>query len=152
MRAVAGSMRAKVSPERVVGEFADSAGHFDAGRSAADNDERHQLLPLRSRLADAFGRLEGAEHTAANIGRLFDRLQTGAKLFPFGMAEVEVPRAGGDDQAVERHGIRAEQNLLVGQVEAGDFPQNHPAITLLANTLRSGDAMFAGDRPPVATW
>ena len=48
----------KVSAEGVMGQFADGPGHLDAGRAAADHDEGHVAVAVRT-IRMTLGLLEG---------------------------------------------------------------------------------------------
>ena len=69
---LAGPDRPEVAPERVVGDLAERAGQLDAGRSAADEHERHPG-PSSFGVGLALGGLEGDEDPAADLGRVLDR-------------------------------------------------------------------------------
>ena len=99
MRADSGRMRRKSCTQRLPRDLRQRAGELDAGRSAADDDERQQA-PLRVGIGLALGRLERQQHPPPDLERIVERLQPGRARRPLGMAEVGVRRAGGDDQVV----------------------------------------------------
>ena len=121
--------------EGVVGQFGDLPGHLDAGRTGADDDERQQLLPAH-RVAGPLGLLERAEDPAAQFQRVVDRLHARRPLGEVVVAEVRLPRARGDDQAVVRRAVGvAEQDRvdrLVRQVDVRDVAEQHLGVLLLA--------------------
>ena len=96
----AGSMRAEVGAQRVAGDLGDRAGQLDAGRPAADDDEREPGARRRS------GRLElgGLERAAGSRRRISGAsssdFRPGRERLPLVVTEVVVARAGGDDQGV----------------------------------------------------
>ena len=75
--------RPEVALERVVRDLAERPGQLDAGRAAADDDERH---PLASPLGIGFalGRLEGDQDPSPDLGRVLDGLEAGRDRGPFG--------------------------------------------------------------------
>ena len=75
-RAVARVDRAEVAAQRVVRELGDLAGHLDAGRPGADDDER-EPAPPPLRVGLDLGRLERGEDAAADVERAVERLQLG---------------------------------------------------------------------------
>src|SRR5215218_9492034 len=93
--------------KRVPRNLGHCACELQARRSAAHDDKCEQLVALND-FALALGRFKRQEHSAANLGGVFDRFQPRSKRFPFGMAEVTVPSAGGDDQRVEADLIALE--------------------------------------------
>ena len=105
--------------EGLVGQFLDLAGHLDAGRTGADDDEGQQLLAALG-VAGALGLLEGAEDAAAQLQRVVDRLHAGRELGEVVVAEVRLPGARGDDQAVVRREVGVPEQLRVdGLVRRG---------------------------------
>ena len=99
MRADSGWMLRKSSTQRLPRDFGERAGQFDAGRPAADDDERQQAL-LRVGIGLALGGLEGQQHPPPDLQRIVERLEARRPRRPFGMAEIGVRRAGRDDQIV----------------------------------------------------
>ena len=81
MRALRGSMVRKSAGERALGELGDGAGHLDAGRAAADDDEGQQARALGG-VGLGLGALEGEQDAAAQLGRVVDRLQARARRPP----------------------------------------------------------------------
>ncbi len=83
-------MLRKSGAQRVVREFGDGAGEFDAGRSGADNDKGQQRrAPFRIGLA--LGAFECDQDAAPQRGGVLQRLQAGRERLPFVMAEIGVP-------------------------------------------------------------
>ena len=117
--------------ERVVGEFGDLPGHFDAGRACADDGERQQLLPA-GRIAGALGLLEGTKDAAAQLQRIVDRLHAGRPLGEMVVAEVGLAGACRDDQAVVGGDVGVAEQLradgLVRQVDVGDVAEQHLCV------------------------
>jgi hypothetical protein len=90
---------AKVAAQGVLGELGDLAGHLDAGRAGADDDEGEpRLLPLEVGLD--FRCFERGEDAASDLECARKRLQLGRLRLPLVVAEVRVARAARDDQGV----------------------------------------------------
>ncbi len=121
--------------ERVVGEFGDLPGHFDARRACADDGERQQLLPT-GRIAGALGLLERPENPGPQLQRVVDRLHAGRPLGEMVVAEVRLAGACGDDQAVVRGDVRVAEQLrgdgFAREVDVGGFAEQHLGVLLLA--------------------
>ena len=103
------------------GEFADGAGHFDAGRAAADDHEGEQ--PGGGfRVGFALGPFERREYAAANLGGVFEALEPRGECGPFVVPEVGVRRARGEHESIERDaGTIFQHERFSGHVEALDF-------------------------------
>ena len=66
----------EVPCERQSRDLRQRAGELDAGRPAADHDERQQRFPaLRVRLT--LRPFEGHQHAPADVERVFERLEAG---------------------------------------------------------------------------
>ena len=104
---------AEVGRQRVLRQFGDGAGELDAGRAGADDDEGQQRrAPLRIGLA--LGAFERDQDAPPQRGGVFQRFQAGRERLPFVMAEIGVPRAGGEDQRVIGQRVAVlEQHALV---------------------------------------
>ena len=104
---------AEVGRQRVLRQFGDGAGEFDAGRTGADDDEgQKRRAPLR--IALALGALEGHQNAPPQRGGVLQRLQARRERLPFVMAEIGVPRAGGEHQRVVGQRVAViEQHALV---------------------------------------
>ena len=85
--------------KRLPRDLRERAGQLDAGWAAADQRERQQLPPAR-RIGFAFRALERQQHAAADLERIFKRLQSWRVGLPLGVTEIGVARAGRDDQIV----------------------------------------------------
>ena len=85
--------------ERVAPDLGHRAGHLDAGRAAADDDEGQPGVPA-DRVGLALGALERQQHAAADLQRVLEALEPGRERLPLVVAEVGVAGAGGDDQVV----------------------------------------------------
>ena len=79
--------RAEVAPQRVVRDLAERAGELDAGRAAADDDERHPRPPPLG-IGLALGGLERDEDPAADLRRVVDRLEARRERRPLVVPEV----------------------------------------------------------------
>ena len=127
-RACGGVDRLEVFRQRAAGDVGDRAGELDAGRPAADDGEAQRLV-LAGQVGLALGVLEGQQHAAADLERVLDRLQAGRVRRPVVMAEIGVPRPGGDDQVVVGE-LRAVLQLHPprGGVEADDLAEEDLGI------------------------
>ena len=101
-----------------MGELGNGAGELDAGGTRAD-DRKGQPRGAPLRIALALGTLEGDQDMPPQRGRVLQRLQARREFLPFVMAEIGVPRAGGEDERVIGHGVIAvEQHAAVLRVDA----------------------------------
>ena len=98
-RGLAGVDVAEVAAERVAPDLGHRAGHLDAGRPAAHDDEGEVGVPAH-RVGLPLGALEGQQHPAADLERVLQALEPGRERLPLVVAEVGVAGAGGDDQVV----------------------------------------------------
>ena len=123
---------AEVALEGVAGEFGDLPGDLDAGRAAADDDER-QPRAAGAGVVLGLGHLERAEDPAPQLQGVVDRLHPRRPAGELVVAEVGLPGAGGDDQAV----VGVVRGRAVGpgrgddparQVESGDGGQFHQTL------------------------
>ena len=143
---------AEVVRERVPRDLGDRAGELDAGRAAADDDEREQR-PLLLRIALALGRLERDQDPPPDLERVLDALEAGRDRRPLVVPEVRVRRAGREDEEVVRQRITVrEPDGPRRQVDRRHVAEQHPALRCRRSTLRIGEAMSAGFRAAVATW
>ena len=94
--------RPEVLLQRAVRELGDLAGHLDAGRAGADDDEGQQVVDVLAAGGAELGHLEGAEDPAAQLEGVVDALHAGRELGEVVVAEVGLAGAGGDDQRVVR--------------------------------------------------
>ena len=129
-----------------MGELADLAGHLDAGRAGADDDERQpRRAPLRVGLE--LGGLESLEDPSAYLERAVERLDLERERAPLVVSEVGIAGPAGDHQEVvgDRpalcRGSRARRKLAPLQVEAFDLAHQHRHIAPAAEDLaqRGGD-------------
>ena len=114
----------------------DLARHLDAGRAAADDDEREPALPPFLVRLD-LSRFERGEDPVADIECAGERLQLGRAFFPVVVAEVGVPRSAGDDQRVVVEPFSAptvrkmvEHDLPFFEIEAAHLRQQHADVRL----------------------
>ena len=123
---------AKLAFQRVMGDFCQRAGHFDAGRAAADHDEG-QKCTLAHRIGLFFGLLEGHQHMAADLERIGQRLQSRRELGPLVVAEVAVRRTRRHDQVVvaEAKTVRKHGFLRCGK-NLDDFTEKRGDVALFA--------------------
>ena len=114
---------AEVLGERAVRQLRDGAGHLDAGRAAADDDEIQQPRALGG-IGLGLGLLEGEQDAAAHVGRVVDGLEAGRGRGPVVMAEIGVLRAGREDQVVEGDAAAFGDHLAPRGVDAGDLAEH----------------------------
>ena len=104
---------AEIFAERVARNFAESAGKFNAGGSAADDNEgEFGATPIG--IGFLFGAFEGEENAGADFGGVFDGLETGRERGPLRMAEIGVGGAGGDDKRIVGDTGPIAQNQFAG--------------------------------------
>jgi hypothetical protein len=89
------------SSRSVPRELGDLAGHLDAGRAGADDDEGEQC-PAPPRIRLGFGVLECLQKACTCCERALERFDLRSVDPPIVVAEVGVVRAAGDDQRVVR--------------------------------------------------
>ena len=102
MRMIARARRidvAEVSRQREARDRRQHAGQLDACRTAADDHEGHVGRALRG-VGRALGALEREQPAPAKLDRVLDALEARRERFPLVVAEVRVPRAGGDDEII----------------------------------------------------
>ena len=92
-------MRLKVSGEGSVGEIGDGAGHLDASRAAADDDEGQQRA-LALGIGLQLGGLEGEQDLAPNGRRVGEPLESRRVLRPLVVPEVAGAGPGRQNQKV----------------------------------------------------
>ena len=143
---------AKVMAQRHPRQLGDGAGHLDAGGAAADHDEGEQASPLVG-VVCCLGMLEGGEDAAADAGGVVDLLEAGRDTLPVVVAEIGMPRAGRQHEIVVGDGAVLEGD---GAALPCRSPVTLPSMTwtlaALRRMARIGEAIWAGDRPAVATW
>ena len=140
--------RAEVALQGVLGDLAERAGQLDAGRAAADDDERHPLGPA-DRVGFPLGRLEGDEDPPPDLGRVVDRLEARRVARPLVVAEVRVADAGRDDERVvaDRPAV-GHADLAPDRIERDGLAEEHRRVRPLAEdrAQRLGD--LAGASAP----
>ena len=150
--------RARVDPpevalHRVAREDRELPGDLDAGRPAADDDERQPLV-AGGGIGSALGLLEGAEDPVAEVDRVLERLQPARDLLPLVVAEVGRLAAAGDDQAVVVEPLAAvEHDLSPLDVDVGHRGHQRGRVRLALEHVR-GSARRPRRRTsaPAATW
>ena len=147
---------AEVVAQRVARDLGERAGQLDAGRPAADDDER-QPGRRASASALALGRLERAQDAPPELQRVLDRLQPGRVRGPLVVAEVGVRRAAGEHEVVVGRACvpsgRAHVTARGGVDRRRPRPARTRDVALPAQDVaqRRGDVAGA-EQPAVATW
>ena len=103
--------RTEVAGQGAVRELGDLAGHLDAGRSGADDDEGQQVVDVLAARGADLGQLERAEDPPAQLEGVVDALHARGELGEVVVAEVGLAGAGGDDQRVVRRRQLAPEDL-----------------------------------------
>ena len=136
--------------QRDVGQLGDGPRHLHARRAGADHHEGEEA-PSRLGVAGLLGVLEGLQDAAADAGGVVDILEARRDLSHSVMAEIGVPRAGGQHQ----HVIGDLAIFHFHDTALRSTPVTRPRITRTFEALRRiermGWAICAGDRPAVAT-
>jgi hypothetical protein len=120
--------------ERVVRDLRERARHFDARRSAADDDEVQPRPPL-NRVARPLRPFEGVERLPPDERGVLDRLQAGRVRFPVVAAEVAVGRAGRYDEQVVRNLFVLQVDDAVRDVDRLDLSQQDFQVSLTAEEV-----------------
>ncbi len=146
MRALRGVEGAEVAAH-VAGDLGDLAGHLDAGRPGADDDEGQQR-GLGLGVGLELGRLEGLEDPPADGERALERLELGRVLLPLVVAEVGVLRAARDDQGVvlERRRARCPARRRAARRGARRGRRRPPRRGRRARCAGGGRCSAAGSR------
>ncbi len=121
-----------------LGNVGDGSGQLDAGGSAADDDEIERWVPA---VLDhlALGQFEGEQHTAANLGGVFDGFESWRKRSPVVAAEVGVGGTGGQHQVVVRElGAAGQGDLPRIRVNADYLVHEHLGVLLVAQNCADG--------------
>ena len=128
----------KIMAHVELSDVADGAGQFDASGTTADDYEVERRVPaLLKHLA--LGELEGQQHAAANLDRVFNGFEAGRERFPFVVAEVGVGGAGGQDEIVVVEACAAgERDLARGGVDGDDFIHEDLRVVLAAQDGADG--------------
>ena len=151
MRAIAGIDGVEFRSQRLPRNLAKRAGELNAGRAAANQDERQQP-PLIDRVRFAFGLFEGQQQPPPDPQRIVEGLETRSSLRPVVVAEVCMRRARGDDQIVVCERLpTVELNFLGLESMCSTFASSTRTRFCLRRIHRIGDAMSPGESPAVAT-
>ena len=151
-------MRAEVAAQGAVRELGDLAGHLDAGRAGADDDEGQQPVDVSACVVGQLGQLEGAEDAAAQLEGVVDALHARRELGELVVAEVGLAGAGGDDQRVVRRARSSrpstcEVTVRAVEVDVGDLAEHDPRVLAGRRRIsRVAGAISPSERMPVATW
>ncbi len=118
---------AEVALEGAPGELGDLAGHLDAGRARADDDERHEPVDLGLGRRE-LGELERAEDAAPQLEGVVDRLHARGVPRELVVAEAGLAGAGGDDErVVGRDGLAPDGGVRHGARREVDRPSRRRA-------------------------
>ena len=124
---------AKILRQCSAGEFGDSAGEFNSGRSATDDYQIHQA-PAFICVRFVFGPLEGEQNSPSNLGRILDALKSGRQGLPIVVTEIGVARAGSKDEIVVGHMAPAhDRDRARRNIDADDLAQYDRNILVGAN-------------------
>ena len=128
----------ELADEGLGGQFPDLPGHLHPRRSRADDREGQEpgdVLPLRGE----FGQLEGPEDPGPQLQGVVDGLHAGRVAGEVVIAEVRLPRAGGDDQRVVAcdlfEAVETPPHLPGLHVDPLDEPKLHRHVLVLAQHL-----------------
>jgi hypothetical protein len=121
----------EIVPQRIVGDFAQRAGQFDAGRSAANDYESEPGVALRG-VRLALGLFIGQQNAAADFGRVFHGLKSGREGLPLVMAEIGIRGAGRDHQVVIGPLAIGQDHATVGDIEIHYLSEQHFRVAMAA--------------------
>ena len=96
----------------------------------------------RCRIGLALGALEGDQDAPPQRGGVLQRLQAGRERLPFVMAEIGMPRAGGENERVIGQRVAViEQHALARGVDAGHRGEQRRDLLAVAQQIadRPGD-------------
>ena len=80
-------------------DFGQGSGEFNPGRTASDDHKlQRRSVPFLRTLS--LRQFKGQQDAAADLQRVFDRLQARRQRLPFVVTEIGVGGARGDDQKV----------------------------------------------------
>ena len=143
---------AEVALEGAVGELGDLAGHLDAGRPGADDDEGQQVVDVVAARGAELGQLEGAEDPAAQLEGVVDALHARARTRRTRRGRS---RTGPAPAATisESYGVTVsrprtrEVTVRALEVDVGDLAEQDPGVVLAAEDLagRRGDLALGED-------
>src|SRR6185503_17522666 len=121
---------AELALQRVPRDLRQRAGQLDAGRAAADDDEREASRAPRG-IGLALGALEGEQDARADVERIFERLQARCERRPGVIAEVVVGRAARHDEVVVGDGGAVlEEQFLFARKDLPDLAEQHRRVLL----------------------
>ena len=119
---------AEVRRQRVARQFGDGACQLDPCWAGADNDKGEES-GTALRVALTLGAFERHQDPASQRGGILKRLETGRERLPFVMAEIGVPRPGGENEGVipnavavfEQHAFGLRVDTAHGGEQGGDL-------------------------------
>ena len=134
-------MRRRDTPElvgqRLTRDLSDRPRQLNAGRSAADDDERQEARPFGG-IDVAFGDLIREQHPPPDLQRIVQRLETRRELRPFRVAEVRVRRARRDNQVVVVEMALVEVDALRVGVDALRIGEQDSRVLLMTQNPTDG--------------
>ena len=119
-------------------DLGKGARELDAGRAAADHDERK---PRRTpdRIGLTLGALERKQHASADLERILERLQAGRERHPFVVPEIAVRGAGRHDQIVVAELVAVlEPHEAFGEIDAAHLAEQHRGVRLIGEDVADG--------------
>ena len=115
---------AEITCQGVTRDLRNRSGHFDPGRSAANNDKGHRRS-ARRRIGEFFGIFECQQNPAPNFHCIFKALQAGGKALPFRMPEIRMARASCKNQIIVGKIEVARMNNSLVHINRLHFGQHH---------------------------
>src|SRR5471032_2393231 len=110
-------------------QFADRSGQLDTSRASTNNDERQPGGTLLF-INGVFRLLKSPEQAAANGRCIFNVLKTRRELRPRVLTEITGPRAGRQDEIVERHSAASGRYFARGGIDTGHFGELDAHVAL----------------------
>ena len=112
-----------------VGDLGDGTRQFYSRGSAADDDKCQQRAPSFF-IGFALGHLEGQQNATTDLQRVLDALQTRRVGLPFGVTEVGVPGAGGQNEIVVLHLAVLQDHFSTFRVDRDHLGKKDPRVLL----------------------
>ena len=127
--------------QRIVGDFGQGSGEFDAGGTRTD-DHKRQPTAASFGIRLALGGFERVEDLMTDASGVFERLETRRDGLPrVFVAEIEMTGSCGDDQRIVRNIAFVQNHAAAGGVEIDSIGEQHLGVFLLTQQ----DAQRRGD-------